>query len=167
MIEYFNAHPVLWLAGSDNRQFMTNSSGPMVLGGQCLIIFFSAKAHSWPRVISQRKVVFFRGCQDFVPKPSWYHPVTKSCPTLCSPMDCSSTGLLVLHSLEVCPSSCPLYQWCHPTISSSVVPFSSCLQFFPASGSLPMSQLFSSHGQSSGALASVSVLPMNIRTDFL
>ena len=60
----------------------------------------------------------------------------------------------------VCPSSCTLYQWCHPTISSSVFPFSSCLQSFPASGSFQMSQLFASGGKS--IRASASVLPMNI-----
>ena len=56
---------------------------------------------------------------------------------------------------------CPLSQWCHPTISSSVVPFSSRLQSFPASASFPMSQLFTSGGQSTGASASTSVLPVN------
>ena len=59
------------------------------------------------------------------------------------------------------PNSCPLSQWCHPTISSSVVPFSSCLQSFPTSGSFQMSQLFTSGGQSIGVSASTSVLPMN------
>ena len=63
----------------------------------------------------------------------------------------------------VCSNSCPLSQWCHPTISYSVIPFSSCLQSFPASGSFPMSQAFSLGGQSIGASASVSVLPMNIQ----
>ena len=62
-----------------------------------------------------------------------------------------------------CSNSCPSSQWCHPAISSSVVPFS-CLQSFPASGSFPMSQLFASHGQSIGA--SASVLPMNIQDWF-
>ena len=72
------------------------------------------------------------------------------------------------HARPPCPSptpgvysnSCPLSQWCHPTISSSVVPFSSCLQSFPASGSFQMSQLFESDGQSIGVSASTSVLPM-------
>ena len=64
---------------------------------------------------------------------------------------------------RACSSSCPLSQWCHPIISSSVVAFSSCLQFFPASGSFPVSRLFASGGQSIGALASASVLPMNIQ----
>ena len=60
-------------------------------------------------------------------------------------------------------NSCWLSQWCHPTISSSVAPFSSCPQFFPASGSFPVSQLFTSGGQSIGASTSASVLPMNIQ----
>ena len=82
------------------------------------------------------------------------------------------------HALEQarlpCPSptpgaysnSCPLRQWCYPTISSSVIPFSSCLQSFPASGYFSMSQLFTSGGQSIGASASASVLPMNIQDWF-
>ena len=59
------------------------------------------------------------------------------------------------------PNSCPLSWWCHPAISSSVVPFSSCPQSLPASGSFPMSQLFAWGGQSIGVLASTSVLTMN------
>ena len=66
----------------------------------------------------------------------------------------------------VCSNSCPLNQWCHPTISSSIIPFSSCLQSFPASGSFPMSQFFASVYQSIGASASASVLPMNIQDWF-
>ena len=61
------------------------------------------------------------------------------------------------------PNPCPLSRWCHPTISSSVIPFSSCLQSFPASGSFPMSQLFTSGGQSIGVSALASVLPMSIQ----
>ena len=61
----------------------------------------------------------------------------------------------------VYPNSCPLSRWCHPIISSSVVPFSSCLQTFLASGSFQMSQLFASGGQSIEISASPSVLPMN------
>ena len=63
-------------------------------------------------------------------------------------------------------NSCPSSQWCHPTVSSSVIPFSSHLQSFPASGSFPMSQFFTSGGQSIGASASASVLPMNIQDWF-
>ena len=61
----------------------------------------------------------------------------------------------------VYPNSCPLSRWCHPTISSSVVPFSSCPQSFPVSGSFQMSQFFASGGRSIGVSASASVLPMN------
>ena len=61
----------------------------------------------------------------------------------------------------VYPNSCPLSQWCHPAISSFVVPFSSCPQSLPASGSFPMSQLFARGGQSIGVSASASVFPMN------
>ena len=67
---------------------------------------------------------------------------------------------------RACSNSCSLSKWCHPTISSSVVPFSSCLQSFPASGSFPMNQFFASGGQSSGVSASTSVLPINIQDWF-
>ena len=78
------------------------------------------------------------------------------------------------HARLSCPSptpraysnSCPLSWWCHPTISSSVVPFSSHFQSFPASGSFPLSQFFASGGQSIGVSASASVLPMNIQDWF-
>ena len=63
-------------------------------------------------------------------------------------------------------NSCPLSQWCHPTISSFVVSFSSCLHSFPASGSFQMSQFFTSGGQSTGVSASASVLPVNIQDWF-
>ena len=80
----------------------------------------------------------------------------------------------LLHSRLPCASpipgvysnSCPLSRWCHPTILSSVVPFSSCLQSFPASGSFPTSQFFASGGHSIGLSASTSVLPMNIQDCF-
>ena len=67
---------------------------------------------------------------------------------------------------RACSNSCPSSRWCHLTISSSCVLFSSCLQAFPASGSFPMSQLLASGGQSTGASASASVLPMNIQDWF-
>ena len=85
---------------------------------------------------------------------------------------------LQLHGLQYawppCPSptpgiysnSCPLSWWCHPTISSSVIPFFSCLQSFQASGSFPMHQLLASGGQSIGVSDSTSVLPMNIQDLF-
>ena len=64
---------------------------------------------------------------------------------------------------RACSNSCPLSRWCHPTISSSVIPFSSCFQSFPASGSFPLNQFFASGGQSTGVSASASILPMNIQ----
>ena len=67
---------------------------------------------------------------------------------------------------RVHPNSCPLSQWCHPTISSSVIPFSACPQSFPASGSFQMGQLFVSGSRSIGVSASASVLPMNTQDWF-
>ena len=79
-------------------------------------------------------------------------------------MSCSHTRLPCPSlSPGVCSNSCPLSQWCQPTVSSSVTLFSSCPQSFPSSGSFPMSWFFASGGQSIGALASASVLPMNIQ----
>ena len=67
---------------------------------------------------------------------------------------------------RACSDSCPSSWWCHPTISSSFVPFSSSLQSFPASGSFPMSQFFESDGQSTGVSASAPVFPINIQDWF-
>ena len=89
-------------------------------------------------------------------EPSWPRPgpataTAKSlqlCLTLCDPMDCSTPGFPVHHQLlELPQSQTPSSWWCHPTILSSVIPFSSCLQSFPATGSFPMSQFFASGGQ--------------------
>ena len=90
-----------------------------------------------------------------------FSSVAQSCPNLCDPLNCSTPGLPVHHQLWVYSNSCPLSQWCHPAISSSVVPFSSCPQSLPASGSFPVSQLFTWGGQRIGVSASASVLPMN------
>ena len=124
----------------------------------------------------------------------WWCSVAKLYPTLSNPLGCSTRGfpilryLLVVESLshvwlfvtpwpathqaslssptpEACANPCPLSRWCHPTIWSSVIPFSH-LQSFPASGSFPVSQFFTSGGQSIGASASVSVLPMSIQDWF-
>ena len=93
--------------------------------------------------------------------------VTQSCPTLCGPMDCSMPGFPVLHHLpEFAQTHVCWVGRCHPTISFSVIPFSSCPQSFPASGAFPMSQFFISGGQSIGVSASASVLPMNIQDWF-
>ena len=101
---------------------------------------------------------------DFCTMFCWDSSVTQLCLTLRP------------HGLQhPCPSpfswvfsnSCPLSQWCHPTISCSVIAFFSCLQSFPASGSFPMSQLFTSGGQTTETSASASLLTMNIQDWFL
>ena len=90
--------------------------------------------------------------------------VAQSCPTLCHPMDCSMPGFPVLYHLPgVCSNACPLNWWHHPTISSPVIPFSTCLQSFPASDSFPVSQLFAPSGQCIGASPSALILPMSIQ----
>ena len=91
-----------------------------------------------------------------------------------TPWTAAHQACLVSMGSQLCPSqthgvysnSCPLSQWCHPTISSSVVPFSSCLQSFPASASFQMSQFIASGSQNIGVSASASVLPMNIQDWF-
>ena len=97
--------------------------------------------------------------------------VAKLCPTLCNPMNCSTPGFLVLHYLPEFAQTHVhrVSDAIHPTISSSVVSFSSCPRSFPASGSFPMSQFFPSGGQSIGVSASTSVLLVNIsfRMDWL
>ena len=105
-------------------------------------------------------IFFFFTSTDF-----YYYPVQFNCSVM--------SDSLWPHARLPCPSpapgdcsnSCLLNQWCHPTISSSVVPFT-CLQTFSASGSFSMSQFFTSGGQSIGASASASVLPMNIQDWF-
>ena len=84
--------------------------------------------------------------------------VAQSCLTLCNQIDCKQASVSITNSrslFKVMSSS----RWCHPTISSSVVPLSSCLQSFPASGPFPVSWLFASSGWSIGASVSASVLP--------
>ena len=97
-----------------------------------------------------------------------FSSVAQLCLTLCDPMD------YIQHARFPCPSptpgacsnSCPLSQWCHLTISSSVITFSSCLPSFPTSVSFPISQFFASGGRSIGVSASALVLPMNIQDWF-
>ena len=97
---------------------------------------------------------FFSSIHSVVSNSLWPHGLQYTRPPCPSPTP------------RVYSNSCPLSQWCHPTISSSVIPFSSHLQSFPAPGSFPMSQFFTSGGQSIGVSASVSVLPMNIQDWF-
>ena len=94
---------------------------------------------------------------SYVMSDSWWpHGHLLPCPSHAK-LPCPS------QSPRVCSNSCPWSWWCHPNNSSSVAPFSSCPQSFPASGSFPMSQLLASGGQSIGASALASVLPMNIQ----
>ena len=95
-----------------------------------------------------------------------FSTVAQLCPNLWDPINCSMPGLPVHHQLSEFTHTHPLSQWCHPTISSSVVPFSSRLQSFLTSGSFPMSQLFAWGSQSIGVSAATSVLPMNIQDWF-
>ena len=90
-----------------------------------------------------------------------FSSVTQSCPTLWPHEPQHARPPCPSPTPGVHPNPCPLSWWCHPTISSSVVPFSSCPQPFPASGSFQMSHLFASGGQSTGVSASTSVPPMN------
>ena len=96
--------------------------------------------------------------------PVQFSSVTQSCLTLFDPHGLQHARLPCPSSTPVAYSnSCPLSQWCHATILFSVTPFSSCLQSFPASASFLMSQLFASRGESTGASASASSLPMTIQ----
>ena len=94
------------------------------------------------------------------PKPQ-FSSVAQSCPTLRPHEPQHARPPCPSPTPGVCPNPCPPSQWCHPTISSSVVSFSSHPQSFPASGSFQMSQLFASGGQRLGVSASTPVLPMN------
>ena len=95
-----------------------------------------------------------------------FSSVGQSCPTLCDPMHCHMPVFLSITNPEACSNSCPSSRWCHQNISAYAIPFFSCLQSFPTSGSFPMNQFFASGGQSIGVSASVSVLPINIQDLF-
>ena len=103
------------------------------------------------RTISVQLVLFSRSLMS---DSLWPHGLKHARPPCPSPTP------------KACSNSCPSSQWCYTTISSSVVPFSSCLQSFPAPGSFPRSQFFASGGQNIGVSASASVLPMNIQDWF-
>ena len=118
-----------------------------------------------------RKMSLFSNLMEFILSVreihSQFSSVTQSYLTLWDPIGCRTPGLQEVNTRssspipEVYSNSCPLSWWHHPTISSSVLPFSSHTQSFPASGSSPVSQFFASVGQSIGVSASTSVLPMN------
>ena len=130
-----------------------------------------SRGSSWPR--DQTRVCCIAG-RFFTTEPLGKPRTDGSVQFSCSVVFDSSQPHGPQHARPPCPSPtpgvhpnpCPLSRWCHPTISSSVIPFFSCPQSFPASGSFQMSQLFTSGGQSIGVSASVSVLPMNIQDWF-
>ena len=125
----------------------------------------------------EKNQVLWRWKAEWQPTKTAHIPVSGTCKYVQFSRSVVSDSLRpheLQHARPPCPSStpgvhpnpCPLNRWCHPTISSSVVPFSSCPQSFPASGSFQMSQLFASGGQSIGVSASTSVLPMNTQDSF-
>ena len=125
----------------------------------------------WTLVGKVMSLLFNMLCRFVIaplPKKSvQFSSVTQLCPSFCDPMDYSTPDFpFPSPSPGACSDLHTLSWWSHPTISSSVTPFSSCLQSFPASGSFPMSQLFASGGQGIEASASASVLPMNIQDLF-
>ena len=123
----------------------------------------------------EQKTIGFIGARSSL-EPKIFHlylssiqfsSVPQLCLTLCNPMDLSTSGFPVHHLLPgACSNLHPLSWWCHSTFSSSVIPFSSCLQSCPESGYFLMSQFFASSGQSIGASASTSVLQINFQNWF-
>ena len=142
-----------------------DSSNPWVQTESDMIEKMSTFMYTWDYLLetfnnmtsiscSLRKVSSFLFSHSVVSDSLWPHGLHHAKPPCPSPTP------------RVHPNSCPLSWWCHRTISSSVIPFSSCLQSFPASGSFPMSQSFTSGSQSIGVSVSASVLPMNIQDWF-
>ena len=114
-------------------------------------VFLPGKSHGWRNLVGYSPVQF---SHSVVSDSLWPHGPQHARPPCPSPTP------------GVYSNSGPLSRWCHPTISSSAVPFSSCLQYFPSSGSFQMSQLFASGGQNIRVSASTSVLPMNTQDWF-
>ena len=136
MYSFPNLEPVCWSMSSSNCCFLT-----------CIQISQEAGKEVWySQLFSLHSVQF---SHSVVSDSLWPHESEHSRPPCPSPTP------------RVYSNSCPSGQWCHPTISSSVIPFSSCPQSLPASGFFPMSQLFAWGGQSIGVSASASVLPVN------
>ena len=117
----------------------------------CMCLWWDSRSHAWLDYVAQVTSVQF---SHSIVSDSATHELQHARPSCPSPAP------------RVYSNACPLSQWCHPTISSSAVPFSSCLQSFPTSGSFQVSQFFASGGQSIGVSASASVFPMNIQDWF-
>ena len=129
-------------------QAFSNKINHSIIRRKKIKIFFTRHCFLWYQN-SFSSVQFSSVTQSCPPDSLWPHELQHARPPCPSPTPI------------VYPNSCPLMRWCHPAISSSVVPFSSCPQSLQASGSFPMSQLFAWGGQSTGVSALASVLPMN------
>ena len=114
----------------------------------CTLVVQVSSLVTVQRLRSERYVVLQFSSVQFMSNSLWLHELKHA------RLPCPSP------TPGACSNSCPSSQWWHPTISSSVIPFSSCLQSFPASGSFPVSQFFTSSGQSIGVSASAPVLPV-------
>ena len=149
-------------------------SGVFVISSNLLIfdynlfvcLFFSRSSYT-PRLLLYPFGTVPQSSREAVSQPVVSGVQLLSHVWLCDPMDCTREASLSLQQTpRVCSDSCPLSRWCHPTISSCVVPFSFHLQSFPASESFLMSPFFELGGENIGASASASVLPMNIQDWF-
>ena len=118
---------------------------------QQLFLVLTRDSTSWGKVALRKRLLSSHSVMSNSLHPQGQQLTRLPCPSL---------------SPGVCSDSCLLSPWCHPTISSSLAPFSSCLQSFPASGSFPTCWLFTSDGHSIGVSAPASVLPMNIQGGF-
>ena len=152
ILSFLRMHPntAFWTT-VDYEGYSISSKGflPTVVDTIVIWIKFT---HSCPFKFTDSSVQF---SHSVVSNSLWPHELQHARPPCPSPTP------------GVHPNQCPLSWWCHPTISSSIIPFSSCPQSFPASRSFQMSQLFASGGQSIGVSASTSVLPMNTQDWYL
>ena len=159
-----------WVAISSSRDLPDpgiKSMSPALAGGfftteppgKPTVTYFALKYLLFGKIHHRFHLYFIKVEIFLLSKYHQFNSVVQSCPTLCNPMACSTPGFPVHPQLSACSNSCPLSRWWHPTISS-VIPFG--LQSFPTLGSFPMIQFFVSGGQSIGASALASVLPMNI-----
>ena len=145
---------------------------PSILGSRCFDLGYQDFTFSWIFMQNGEWTEFVYVSDFFllvvleIHSCCQFSSVSQSCPTLCNPMHCSTPDFRLSPTPGAYSNSCPSSLWCHPTISSSVIPFPSCLQSFPASGSFLVSQFFTSGGQRIGVSASVSVLAMNIQDWF-
>ena len=148
----FGPHPMVEVPGNDTALCKMHLTLPWSFPSLCFqyyLLFFVSHYSCLPLSPIPLSCQTFQFSQSVVSNSLWPHAPQHTRPPCPSPTP------------GVHPNPCPLSQWCHPTISSSVVPFFSCLQYFPTLGSFKMSQFFASGGHNFGVSASTSVLPMN------